>query len=420
MHIVGLITEYNPFHNGHAYHIKKAKEITQADYVIVVMSGNYVQRGTPAMLDKYTRTKMALQNGADIVLELPVYYATSSAEGFAQGAIRILNDLGIVDSICFGSESGDITLLSTIAKSFLNESEEFKLELMKNIKAGCSYPIARSNALISNIAEPTCEFTKEQIAQVLTCSNNILGIEYIKAIKLFKSSITPYTIQRVGHDYNNTDLHSEFSSASALRAKLMSGQEINLEHIQEQMPVTAFHILNDYCKQAYPICENDFSDILFYSLYSTNVDVLANYLDMNMDLANRLVDMGMKYHNYTSVAEVVKTKQYTLTRINRALLHIILQITTDNYKELTPTTTSSYARLLGFRKGSSTLLKTVRKQGAIPIITKVADYKQLLDKKQCMLFEKDLFATHLYNQVVASRSKHVIPSEFIQGPIRVE
>ncbi|WP_455718849.1 tRNA(Met) cytidine acetate ligase, partial [Anaerosporobacter sp.] len=215
MQVVGLITEYNPFHNGHAYHIQKAKEITNADYVIVIMSGNYVQRGTPAIIDKYSRTLMALNNGADIVIELPVIYATASAETFAAGAIRILHDLGIVNSICFGSECGDLTLLSSIAKALCIESEEFRDTLLKYLRQGLSYPMARKHALLNTIE--LSNYTNQQIEQVIESSNNILGVEYLKALYRLSSNIVPYTILREGSGYNDLTLDTTFSSASALR-----------------------------------------------------------------------------------------------------------------------------------------------------------------------------------------------------------
>ncbi|WP_310605327.1 nucleotidyltransferase [Anaerosporobacter sp.] len=415
MHIVGLITEYNPFHNGHAYHIQKAKEITNADYIIVVMSGNYVQRGTPAITDKYSRTQMALVNGADIVFELPVVYATASAETFAMGAVRILHDLGIVDSICFGSECGDLTFLSAIAKTLCLESNEFKQTLQSYLRQGFSYPIARKQALL-NSSELSC-YTKKQINEVLESSNNILGIEYLKALYRLSSNITPYTILREGSGYHDLTLDTTFSSASALRRCLQS-QNKN-EALEKHMPSSAYNVLASVLEKTAPIFEDDFSDVLLYQLYSCPPDTLAEYLDMNEDLANRLTELVLKHHNFSDLASSLKSKQYTLTRMNRALLHILLQITTSLCNDADPSITSMYARLLGFQKEASSLLKQARIYGAIPIITKVADAEKLLDTKQYTIFKKDLFATHLYNQIVATKFGNIIPNEYKQGPIRL-
>ncbi|WP_455716839.1 nucleotidyltransferase [Anaerosporobacter sp.] len=415
MQVVGLITEYNPFHNGHAYHIQKAKEITNADYVIVIMSGNYVQRGTPAIIDKYSRTLMALNNGADIVIELPVIYATASAETFAAGAIRILHDLGIVNSICFGSECGDLTLLSSIAKALCIESEEFRDTLLKYLRQGLSYPMARKHALLNTIE--LSNYTNQQIEQVIESSNNILGVEYLKALYRLSSNIVPYTILREGSGYNDLTLDTTFSSASALRKCLQN--KTNYDALETHMPPSSCTILKDAIGKTAPIFEDDFSDALFYQLYTNPCERLSEYLDMNEDLANRLLEITLKNHKFSDLADSLKTKQYTLTRMNRALIHILLQITTSTSKDVDPTTTSMYARLLGFRKEASSLLKQVRLHGKIPVITKVADAKKQLDQKQYELFQKDLFATHLYNQIVASKYNNVIPNEYKQGPIRI-
>jgi predicted nucleotidyltransferase len=415
MQILGLITEYNPFHNGHAYHIQKAKEITNADYVIVVMSGNYVQRGTPAIIDKYSRTLMALNNGADIVIELPVIYATASAETFAAGAVRLLHDLGIVNSICFGSECGDLTLLSSIAKALCNESEEFKISLASHLRQGLSYPMARKNALLNTIK--LSGYKKQQIERVIESSNNILGIEYLKALYRLSSNMAPYTILREGSGYNDLTLDTTFSSASALRKCLQTMP--NYEALEKHMPSTACNILKAAIGKTAPIFEDDFSDVLFYQLYTNTSNRLSEYLDMTEDLANRLLDITLKYHSFSDLANSLKSKQYTLTRMNRALLHILLQITTSTSKDVDPITTSTYARLLGFRKEASFLLKQIRLHGEIPVITKVADAKKQLDTKRYELFKKDLFTTHLYNQIVVSKYNNAIPNEYEQGPIRI-
>lgn len=415
MEIVGLITEYNPFHNGHAYHIQKAKEITNADYVIVIMSGNYVQRGTPAIIDKYSRTSMALTNGADIVIELPVVYATASAETFATGAVRILHDLGIVNSICFGSECGDLTLLSSIAKALCVETAEFKDALRNHLRQGFSYPMARKQALLKTTE--LSGYNKQDIEHVLETSNNILGIEYLKALYRLSSDIVPYTILREGSGYNDLTLDTMFSSASALRKCLQTPTDYDA--LEKHMPPAACNILKVAIGKTAPIFEDDFSNVLVYQLYTNSNEKLADYLDMNEDLANRLLELPLKYHKFSDLAESLKSKQYTLTRMNRSLLHILLQITTAMSKEVDPLTTSTYARLLGFRKEASSLLKLVRLHGNIPIITKVADAEKLLDNKQYTLFQKDLFATHLYNQIVATKYNQTIPNEYRQGPIRM-
>lgn len=216
MKITGIIAEYNPFHNGHRYQIQKARQITGADYVIVVMSGNFTQRGTPALIDKYSRAKMALMGGADLVLELPVCFATGSAEYFASGAIALLNQLGCVDSICFGSECGDIVPLKNLAQALVHETDDYKKILKSKLKSGSTYPVARNAAL----AETLDGFIPYDM--ILGFPNNILGIEYIKALIRQNSPIEPFTNKRIGSDYHSYKLADAFSSAISIRQSLLA------------------------------------------------------------------------------------------------------------------------------------------------------------------------------------------------------
>ena len=220
MRVLGLITEYNPFHNGHLYHLEESKKITNSDFTVVVMSGNYVQRGEPAIVDKWTRTKMALEAGADLVLELPVVYATSSAEFFAFGAISILHHSNITDCISFGSELGSIDLLSQIADFLFFESDHYKMKLKAYVSKGLAFPLARNKALISEFIDKKINIPKEELNKILSSSNNILAIEYLKALKLLKSPIEVFTIKRQGASYNSTQLDSIFASATGIRNSL--------------------------------------------------------------------------------------------------------------------------------------------------------------------------------------------------------
>ena len=203
MKITGIITEYNPFHNGHLYHLNTAKKVTNCHGIVCIMSGNFVQRGEPAIIDKWKRTEMALLNGVDLVIELPTFYAVSSAEFFAKGAVDILNNIGVVDNIFFGSECGDINLLYKIAEVLTKEPKEFKLKIKENLKSGVTYAKAREKTLIDIL-------DNEDLNEILSNSNNILGIEYIKAIIKSNSSITPLTMKREGSKYNDKKFHTVF------------------------------------------------------------------------------------------------------------------------------------------------------------------------------------------------------------------
>ena len=230
MKISGIIVEYNPLHNGHVFHINKTKELTNSDLIIAVMSGNFNQRGIPSIIDKWTKTKLALQNGVDIVLELPSIYALSSAEFFSYGAVSLLNSLGVVDSLCFGSEAGDITLLETIAEVLVHEPNDYKALLRRELDKGLLFPKARSLALVEHLVNKT-DYDKYYLEEQLNSSNNILGIEYIKSLKRLNSSIKPYTIKRQGGSYNSENLNEIFSSATSIRRVLSANQDIlNLNH----------------------------------------------------------------------------------------------------------------------------------------------------------------------------------------------
>jgi len=411
MKVVGLITEYNPFHNGHAYHLNEAKRITGADYVVVVMSGNFVQRGTPAFLDKYSRTKMALRCGADLVFELPVCFSTASAEYFALGAVSLLEKLGIVDYICFGSESGDISLLSAISELLLNESPDFQKIFKEAVKTGKTFPEARGDSIKALLPEVSDEF--------LSSPNNILGIEYIKALKRLKSTIKPITITRRATGYHSQELNTDngcaISSATAIRKTLKEGN--TLDNLRYHVPVPAFDIMEEQFRKTFPIFEEDFSLLLHYKFIQEDKQTLLQYTDINPDLANRMIRMYSDYESFKDLALSIKSRQWTLTRINRALIHILLNHRQDNFLSYQQKGFTQYARILGFKKESSHLLRKIVKNERIPVITKLGDAKNKLSEIGLVMLNEDLFATALYNQVVFHKLGTPLKDEYTQGVI---
>ena len=244
MRITGIITEYNPFHLGHSLHLQKSIENTSPDGVICIMSGNFIQRGGPALIDKWNRAAMAVKNGVDLVIELPLIYSISSAEGFAQGAIKILNSTGVVDSLYFGSEHGDIQDLTTIAKSLILENDTFKISLTEELAKGLPFHIARQNAL-------SAIHQNIEIKDVLSNSNNILGIEYIKAILKINSKITPYTLKRAGADYNDSELKTSFPSATAIRKSLLQNDDLSI--LKNSLPLESYNYLHCLLKDNYKL-----------------------------------------------------------------------------------------------------------------------------------------------------------------------
>lgn len=427
MKIVGLITEYNPFHNGHQYHIEKAKEVTGADTVIVVMSGDYVQRGTPSIMPKYIRAEMALKCGAGAVFELPVCYSTGSAEFFATGAISFLDSLNIVDSVCFGSEAGDLECLQNTASILCEEPAEYKSFLQDNLRNGMSFPAARQEALASYMGGPGC-------ASLLNDPNNILSVEYLKALKKLNSSIKPYTIKRQGSNYHDTALNTNYSSASAIRSLLAysstaistrSGSTFENTHfsnilsqLEDQVPSSCLELLKDYHRVQYPVYQNDFSLIMKYKLLNKSASDLTRYMDVSVELANRITNQLNNFFNYKQFCELLKTKEMTYTRINRALLHIMLGIKKNTVEEYVKGGCHYYARLLGFRKDREKILSSIVKNSTLPLLTNLYEIDKIPEAGQKMLYH-DTLASNLYKSVVTDKFKTAFENEYKQAIIKV-
>ncbi|MGN0299386.1 MAG: nucleotidyltransferase [Lachnospiraceae bacterium] len=408
MKIAAVITEYNPFHNGHLYHLQESRRLTQADFLIVLMSGNFVQRGEPALIDKYTRTRMALQSGADLVIELPVPYATGSGEFFASGAISLLYQLNCVDFLCFGSESGNLNELNMIAQILSEEPEEFSALLNQFQKQGASFPVAREKALIcyGNQYLHNDNF----LSSIIKEPNNILAIEYLKALQRLPCAITPITIKRMGNHYHDTNLQSPFVSASGLRAAIY--EKTDISDLAASMPSTVYALLTDYLSRYSFLQADDLSSILNYKKLIENDYEL--YWDMSEELSHRLKKIQQTPMTFSQTCSYLKTKQYTYSRISRCLLHLILDIKQTDITLWTQKEFTSYARILGFRKSASPLLYELKQKSTLPLITKTAAAK-LNSAAAAHLFEKDLCAAHIYNQCIFSKSHTDIKHEWNHG-----
>ena len=416
MKAVGLVTEYNPFHNGHLYHLNKAMELTGADISVAVMSGDFVQRGELAVLDKYTRASMALNSGVNLVVELPVNYAVSSAESFAAGALKVLDYIK-ADSIAFGSESGDIERLSKLAHVLCDNEDTLYKEISKYTANGISYAAARQKVVE--------KLTDKDTAAMLTSSNNILAVEYLKAVIKNNYAIKPYTVQRQGDSYNDTDIRSEYASATALRENLKA------DNISEYIPIKAGLILSSNTNYIYPddITETLFTrllDILFASSYDKNVFIenVMQYPDVNKEIAGRLYKSAMDMitrtvqqrsesedngaFSFGSLCEHIKTKEVPLSRIKRALVRITLGLDKKHMKKYS---NEPYIRVLGFDKKGQEYLSHIRKTVEVPLITKTADYKEIL--------LDDIHAANIYNMIVAGKYGVKELGDFVRGPVRV-
>lgn len=406
MNVVGFITEYNPFHNGHLYHLEAAKKLTGADYCIAIMSGDFTQRGAPAFSDKYLRAEMACRCGADLVIELPVYYAVSSAEYFASGAVALLDRLGVVNKLCFGSESGDLSLLQEAAGLFVKEPSKYQEYLKTALKSGLSFPAARQAAVHSYLAGNS----KTQLKSALLQPNNILGIEYLKALQRRKSPIFPVTITRKSAAFHETELRKDISSATAIRKLLETNADLSL--IKGQIPAPAFSVLNKYQNRSFPVLEDDFSLMLKYRLLSKNQPSLSACLDVPPDLEKRIQNKLSEYQSFTSFARLLKTRQITYNTIRRALTHILLDLKTEEMESFKKRDYVFYARVLGFQKNAIPLMREIKSKGTLPLLTKLSASSNYLDSTGLKMLSSDIHASDIYESVVADKFQSLPKNEF--------
>lgn len=354
MKIIGIIAEYNPFHLGHLYHLSESRALTGADYVIAVMSGNYVQRGVPAMFDKYTRAEAALKNGADLVLELPLSTATGSAEYFAYGAVSLLNATGIVTDLCFGSECGDLSLLLDAARILAREPEEYRHLLKQYLKNGEPYPRARMLALH--------RYDGSIPAELLSEPNNLLGLEYLKALQKLESSMNPHTIPRTGAGYHGQQIHAgRPASASGIRSALIQTHGHFTDKVLAQLPASEVY---ECYREKLPVTENAFSLLLLEKLQRIQGEPLDQYFDVTEELSNRIWNCLDAFVSYSQFTDLLKTRNLTRTAVSRALLHILLDI--RSYEPV------KAFRVLGFRRDASELLKQLSENGSLPVITNLS------------------------------------------------
>lgn len=410
--ITGIIAEYNPFHKGHAYHLTKAKALTGADYMIAVISGDFVQRGEPALADKYCRAHMALAEGVDLVLELPSPYSYASAETFAAGAVSLLEHLGCVNALCFGSECGELPALDACARVLAEEPAPYQELLRTFLRQGYSFPLSRSKALLAYLATtPGLMGAFANMGELLNQPNNLLGIEYLKALRLQNSSIRPYTLARKGAPYHDTALSGSLASASAIRKALHSG---SFSAVSSQLPSGAGRILKSYLSRKKALTWDDFSPVLHYRLLSMTQEELASCTDVSLELAARIRQNLAQFQSSSSFASLLKTRQVTYTRVTRALCHILLNDRKEDADRRKETGYPVYARILGFRRESQSLLSIVKQSSRIPVISRPAQGLKSLavqaSRDSCPfsseeltgLFQQDLFASHIYESMVTN------------------
>ena len=398
MKTAGIIAEYNPLHNGHKYHIESTRKETGADYVIVAMSGNFVQRGAPAMTDKFSRAKSALMAGADLVVQIPPYYSLSSAEFFAKGGVSTLINTGVCEYLSFGSESGNIDDLKKVAKVLAEEPAKFKTALKKYLKAGDPFPGARMKALID------CYPDMANLHELLATPNNILGIEYLKYLIKTDSHMKPVTFKRVGAGSNDPYFPGQPGiSSKAIREAVSYGSDIST--LKDYMTEDSFRSLKDNVKKNLTVTEDDFSQMLIYKLLSERNQGYTKYTDVSEDLSDRIVNNLDKYTGFSDFCNLLKTRNITYTRVSRALFHILLNMTEESYSSVEYTGVCPYIRVLGFRKEAEALVSEMKTKAVVPIITGYNDAaKSLYDEPMKQLMRESAIED-LYFSVQTLKSK---------------
>lgn len=399
MRTVGVVVEYNPFHNGHLYHLQQAKKVTSADTVVAVMSGNFLQRGEPALVDKWTRAEMALCGGADLVLELPVVYACQSAEWFAFGAVAVLEWTGVVDTLCFGSESGELDWMLDVAATLAREPQFLRESLQYYLKQGWSYPRAYGRTL---------QHVHPDLPTELAKPNNILGISYLAALHKLNSRIEPFTIRREKAGYHQTELSDEsIASATAIRHAWLETKDMRT--VQPYVPSSTYRLLKAKVVEGVPpLTWESFHQALFAKLVSATAEELRQYYAVEEGLEYRLKQQLRHSGTVNEYIAAMKTKRYTWNRLQRILTYVLLGLQKTDVTALKLTAGPAYIRVLGFTEYGRELLKQMKETAAVPVITRIK-------RERPPMLEWDIRASQLYN--LASAWKLPFKEEFERSPV---
>ena len=422
MKVAGIIAEYNPFHKGHKYHINKTLKITNSDYMVAVMSGHFTQRGTPAVCNKWARAEMALNNGADLIIELPLLFSLRSAEYFAQASMQLLNQLNIVDDVVFGSEHGQLEALKNIASLLLTENKYFDKRLKSYLKEGTVFPAARKKALLDLIKlnKQKGSWSQQNIFEILNGSNNILGIEYLKAKQKFNLDLNLKTIKRIGQKYYSNDREKEYISATAVRNAVYEGK---IDSIKEKIPPISYKILKQEIKDnKIPINKEYLGIILLTKIRKLSVKELTEIKDINHDLAIRIKKAAEKSGNYRQLIASLNTRSFTKTRFQRVLLNILFDINKDiinNHDYKGP----SYIRVLGFTTRGEKLLSELERYSGLPVIINPTQFvKNITFDNENLLqnsLSYDLYATDIYTLLYRNPDYRLANLDFKNKVVKV-
>ncbi len=386
---IAIIAEYNPFHNGHKYLIDAAKEKTGLDTVIALMSGNFVQRGAPAMADKYSRAESAILGGASIVFELPVVYATGSARDFAEGAINMLDKLNSVEYLVFGAEDERMDIFDRVSDILAYEPSEYTILLNNYLSKGMSYPLASEKAIVKLLGNDKSD--------IISKPNNILAISYFAAIKKYSSKIKPVIIKRTDEGYHNDKLGGSYSSATAIRRAISENRDVS-DYIPHKCMDSYLHYMNKNIPDSEWLTPFIASRLIYDRNLDPEISALNMTLDMNQELLNRIRKAPLPA-KYVELSDYLKTKNLTLSRVSRVLLHMVLGINSEDRKLSYENGFSEYINLLALDKNYSQKLKEISMLSKLTVINKKSEFKPETELGQRM-WQLDILATDLYNQMI--------------------
>lgn len=420
MKICAIICEYNPLHYGHLYHIEKARELSGCDAIMCIQAGNFTQRGEPAITNKYVRARMAMEAGADIVVQIPTAYCCSSAEIFALAGVKIANSFENVTHLAFGCETENFELLKEIAKYFANEPKEYKEKLQKFLDAGNSLPVSRQKAIEELIKEDKVEFSEiTETLNILTKPNNILAIEYMKALYRTKSKIEPVFTTRSNSDYNSADLNGKDSSATAIRTKLLAKNKVR--SIKKLIPSFTYDLLKqDINTYGLPDLEL-YNELCSYVVKTSSAEEIKNIYDVSEGIQNRFIESAKKFKDFNELLLDVKTKRYTYTRLKRITLRLLLKIDKDTVSQIYKVDKLPFIKVLAFNATNKELLSNVNADTDIilrnsnivkkptPLYKTLADIEDRANAVFNLLLRKDKtipnFAPDLYTQTIKYEKK---------------
>lgn len=386
--VLAVIAEYNPFHNGHLYQFQKAKKDTDSKYSIAILGSNFTQRGSTSVIDKWSKAQMALDNGFDLVVELPLLYSISSAENFAEGAIKLLDSMKVVDFLSFGTETDDLQILDKIATILYEEPKAFKSLLSIELKKGISFPKARSNALMMYLKDI------QKYTNILSSPNNILAIEYLKALKKYKSIIKPYSIQRFEADYNSNKVTGNIASSTAIRNII---KDDNIPLLKKLLPESSFSILFENIKNGHIVSDlSVFEKEIIYNLRKMDINEIKDLPDVSEGLEHLIKKAADSCNTLNDLLNMISTKRYTKTRLQRILLYSLIGISKndmDMSKKVYP-----YMRVLAFNdKGKFLVSEIAKANPKLEIITSVKRFTDLnTNRNYKTMMQKEILATNIY------------------------